>query len=260
MDYLNTTSNKLETSKNLSISRNMTLDKFKQRLLDTHQKAISPKNNLSILPKISLTSPPNYSKSSSNKIQEYNTSFSNGVFSTSSNQLTKYLHHSITNLPNYPIIDTKEELFYDESKEKDINPLISYYHFTSTEKFSNKNFERYKSNISKMELFQKYHLKNKLDENVKSITLSKDENQSSDNKFNNIKAKFVVHDEYFKNPLVSRSKIDMNKQIYENIMNITLHKQAKIYGDRIKKVLFTSYRKMKKKKRYRICQILGLVL
>ncbi len=214
MDYLNTTSNKLESSRILSISRNMTLDKFKQKLLDTHQKAVSPKNNQPILPKISQVSSFNYSKSTFNKPTDLNSSSNFSLNTTTSNKLNKHINQSINTL-TYQLTSPNEDLIYDESNEKDINPLISYYHFTSTDKFSNKNFERYKNNISKMELFQKYNLKNNIDQNFKSFTMSKEENNPSENKFNNSKAKFVVHDEYFKNPLVSRSKIEINKQCWK---------------------------------------------
>jgi hypothetical protein len=238
MDYLNTTSNKQESSRILSISRNMTLDKFKQKLLDSHLKSVSPKNNLPILPKISLATSFIHSKSIFNKPADLNSSSNFSLNTTSSNKLNKYINQSINNF-TYQQTSPNEDLIYDDSNEKDIKPLISYYHFTSTEKFSNKNLERYKSNISKMDLFQKYNLKNNIDHNLKSFTMSKEENNPSENKFNNSKAKFVVHDEYFKNPLVSRSKIDINKQIYENIMSITLQKQAKIYVESIKKVKIT---------------------
>ena len=229
MDYLNSTNSKGNTH---CTSRNMTLEDFKKKILETHQKS-----NLSYpsLPKITLNN-------SKDKFLKKMSRISKDMQGISTISLTNSINlHSNENVNSnlklaFPNNKNIEDFNFDESIEKDINPLISYYHFTSTNKSGN--FDQFQRDISvseKNQLFNKYNLSKNIDEDeLKSFT-NTDHNISNSYKSLS-KPKFIIHDEFFKNPKNSFNQLKINKEIYENVMNITLQKQTNKYMYHYKKV------------------------
>ena len=220
MDYLNSTKSELSTTSSL---RTLTLNQFKKKIFGNHQKANDL--NITTYPKIVVTKI-NISKNSKenllNSINESTSSLTN----ENRNRNSKLKH------PYY------EDFNYDETIEKDINPLLSYYQFTST-RSANNNFEKFNNNISesdKKELFTKYTLNSQNNSKDKSSYVTNTDPNVSNYKKREVKPRFVIHDEFFKNPANSNDTIKLNKKIYENIMNITLQKQTKKYIDHYKKV------------------------
>jgi hypothetical protein len=239
MEYLNPTSSvKPDSVRNNHSSRNLTLNQFKQKLLETSHYTRSPKSKQpSLLPQIKSFHPLSTARSNISRVTESNGLSSLSILNTTTNTKSNDYRQSMHSISIQPTIEISEDVDYDETLEKDINPLISYYHFTSTSQAFN-NFEKLNTNYSstqQSELFSKYNLNKHTSETIRSFTMNNDDSESTTERAHN-KTKYVINDEYFKNPSTSEIKIKMNKQIYENIMNITLTKQKKKYIETYKKV------------------------
>ena len=167
MEIFNSTTNKIEINKTSLSSRNLTLDQFKKRLLETHNKTRTPilAKQPSLFPKISTYHPLSTVNSNFSRTSE-SAGMTTVSFMTNSTKTrtNTELRNSVQNIPFKKTIEINdEEVEYDEAMDKDINPLISYYHFTSTSQASN-NFERFHNNFSlsqKSELFNKYKINKK---------------------------------------------------------------------------------------------------
>ena len=234
MDNLNSTiSNKHELTKiSFSNYRNLTLDQFKSRLLNCHNKTRNPISTK--LPLIQTTKNRKQLKSTNNsRASEVGLSTISFTSTKSSNILTTEYPKS-TNY--YPLKINLDNVEYDQLKDKDINPLISYYHFTETSSSKN-NFKKFQffSNTDKSELFTKYKLRNCNDSKLLLSSTNTDENNNVMASYN--KSRFIIHGEFFKNPKSSLDNLDLNKRIYENVMNITIQKQKQKYIENYNKVI-----------------------
>ena len=222
MDHLNTIAinNNGTTRTSFQKSKNLTLDQFKKRLFDSHIHVKSPKSFK--LPQIQLSINENKFNTS---ITSDSTISKISFLSTISNIKSfneKKRTSSTFNNPN-----ELEEAGYVQHLEKDINPLTSYYHFTETQSFNNKlkNFQ-YFSEKEKSDLFTKYKISN----NNSSL--------NEENKKRNLNTtKLIIHNEFFENPASSLNKIQFNKQIHDNVMNISMQKQADKYISEFNKVI-----------------------
>ena len=222
MDHLNTIAinNNGTTRTSFQKSKNLTLDQFKKRLFDSHIHVKSPKSFK--LPQIQLSineNKFNTSITSDSKISKI--SFLSTISNIKSFNEKKRTSSTFNN-PN-----ELEEAGYVQHLEKDINPLTSYYHFTETQSFNNKlkNFQ-YFSEKEKSDLFTKYKISN----NNSSL--------NEENKKRNLNTtKLIIHNEFFENPASSLNKIQFNKQIHDNVMNISMQKQALKYISEFNKVI-----------------------
>ena len=223
MDHLNTIAiNNIGTTRtSFQKSKNLSLDQFKKRLFDSQFQVKSPKSFK--LPHIQLSINEKFNTSITSDITISKISFLSTISNIKSFDDKKRTSFTLNN-PN-----ELEEAGNVQHLERDINPLTSYYHFTETQSFNNKlkNFQ-YFSEKEKSDLFTKYKFSNN------NFTSSLNE----ENKKRNLNTtKLIIHNEYFENPTSSLNKIQFNKQIHDNVMNISMQKQALKYISEFNKVI-----------------------
>ena len=150
--------------------------------------------------------------------------------------------NKITNLTNTTIIR--------ENLEDERNNLTSFYHMSHNQ-VTNSNFYSV-AKEKKNDIFQKYQINEKVakDELDKisyyfnptenNYNWNKKISKSSMRKDSEIndhsKTSCKIFNEYFKSPIKSLKKIKINKQIYNNLMLITISKQAQEYMDKYDQV------------------------
>lgn len=169
----------------------------------------------------------NQVKQSNSKISSYNLEALKSTNSCNFDRLDSSIINNFNEklMKSTDSINTPQSL--NEDDFKDINPLVSFYHFNITRTNTFNEFEKYNDNLP-------HEIKSKIQNKYKFIRDFDEKSQSKS--VNKNKPKITMFEKFFDNPQKSKKKLFINKKICEKVSVIAIQKQKKIYEDNYIKV------------------------